>query len=202
MATAELPVALATLLRGPLHEEDAPDVWRSIAALGGLLRDQLELLGMRLVVDEVERYAYVQQLDELPEGMPRLARRHALTYGATVLLILLRQQMTTAETDGATARLIVTTSGMTEDMRLYRRDGVSEDRINNDIAVLVKLGYLRRLRGSEDTYEVRRVIKALVTADWLAEYREQLLATRQPDTSPATAGTSATEELLGVEELA
>jgi hypothetical protein len=182
MVAPELSVALATLLRGPLHAEDAPPVWRSITTLGPQLRDHLEILGMRLVVDETEQYAYVQQLDELPEGMPRLARRHALTYGSTVLLILLRQQLTTAESDGETPRLIVTAAEMTEWMRLYRRDGVSEERVAGDIGVLVKLGYLRRLRDSEDTFEVRRIIKALVTANWLTEYRDRLI---QPATSAA-----------------
>lgn len=185
MATPELSVALATLLRGPLHAEDVPPVWRSLTTVGPQLREHLEVLGMRLVIDDSEQYAYLQQLDELPEGMPRLARRHALTYGSTVLLILLRQRMTTADSDGETPRLIVTAAEMTEWMRLYRRDGVSEERIAGDITVLVKLGYLRRLRDSEDTYEVRRIIKALVTADWLATYRDRLIeAAEQPTEQP------------------
>lgn len=186
MATPELSVALATLLRGPLHAEDAPPVWRSLTTLGPQLREHLGVLGMRLVIDDTEQYAYLQQLDELPEGMPRLARRHALTYGSTVLLILLRQRMTAADSDGETPRLIVTAAEMTEWMRLYRRDGVSEERIAGDITVLVKLGYLRRLRDSEDTYEVRRIIKALVTADWLATYRDRLIeVAEQPTEQPA-----------------
>lgn len=188
MATSELPIALATLLRGPLHAEDAPQVWRSISTLGAQLRDHLEILGVRLVVDEVEQYAYLRQVDELPEGMPRLARRHPLTYGSTVLLILLRQQLTTAETDGETPRLIVTTAELTEWMRLYRRDGVSEERIAGDIGVLVKLGYLRRLRDSADTFEVRRIVKALVTADWLAEYRDRLLRAAAPSDAETDSG--------------
>ncbi len=175
MASPELSVALATLLRGPLHAEDSPAVWRSIATLGAQLRDQLEILGMRLVVDETERFAYLRTLDELPEGMPRLARRHALTFGATVLLILLRQALTTAESDGETPRLIVTTTQLTEWMRPYRRASGGEDRINGDINTLRKLGYLRKLRDSEDTFEVRRIVKAIVTADWLLEYRDRLL---------------------------
>jgi hypothetical protein len=197
MATPELSVALATLLRGPLHAEDALPVWRSLTTLGPQLREHLEVLGMRLVVDDVEQYAYLQQLDELPEGMPRLARRHALTYGSTVLLILLRQRMTTAEADGETPRLIVTAAEMTEWMRLYRRDGVSEERIAGDISVLVKLGYLRRLRDSDDTYEVRRIIKALVTADWLATYRDRLI-----DAAAAPAAPAADEPVHSAEPVA
>ncbi len=199
MPPPELSVALATLLRGPLHAEDTPGVWRSISTIGPQLREHLEILGMRLVVDDVERYAYLSTLDELPEGMPRLARRHALTYSSTVLLILLRQQLTTAESDGETPRLIVTTAEMTEWMRLYHREGVSEERIAVDVAVLVKLGYLRRLRDSENTFEVRRIIKALVTADWLAEYRDRLLnAANGEGETDDTAGDENAEPVLHV----
>lgn len=180
----ELSIALAHLLRGPVHEEDSASVWASVTALGAQLRDHLDALGLRLVVDEVERYVYLRAADELPEGMPRLVRRHALTFGATVLLILLRQQMTTAETAGDKPRLIVTATEMIESLRLYHRDGTSEERIAADIAVLEKLGYLRRLRGSDDEFEVRRIIKAIVTADWIAEYGGSLRAANGDRTAP------------------
>jgi hypothetical protein len=175
MAAPELSIALAYLLRGPVHAEDVPAVWTSITSLGPQLREHLDVLGMRLVVDDVENYAYLRQFDELPEGMPRLVRRHALTFTATVLLILLRQQLATAESDGDTPRLIVTTEEMVESMRLYHRDGTSDEKIAYDINALVNLGYLRRLRGETDVFEVRRIIKALVTADWIAEFGDRLL---------------------------
>jgi hypothetical protein len=178
MAAPELSIALAYLLRGPVHAEDLPAVWTSITSLGPQLREHLEVLGMRLVVDHVENYAYVRQLDELPEGMPRLVRRHALTFTATVLMILLRQQLATAESDGDTPRLIVTTEELVESMRLYHRDGTSDEKIAYDITALVNLGYLRRLRGATDVFEVRRIIKALVTADWIAEFGDRLLQPR------------------------
>lgn len=185
-ANPELSTALAHLLRGPVHAEDSPAVWTSITTLGALLRDHLDVLGLRLVVDDVERYAYLRAEDELPEGMPRLVRRHSLTYSATVLLLILRQQLTVAESDGETPRLIVTAAEMIEWMRIYHRDGAADERIAADITGLEKLGYLRKLRGSDDTYEVRRIIKAIVTADWIAAYGAQLLASL--DTAPDDAG--------------
>jgi len=175
----EVSIALAYLLRGPLHAEDAPAVWESVTTLGPVLRDHLSVLGMRLVVDDVERYAYLRAVEDLPDGMPRLVRRHSLPFGATVLLILLRQQLTTAEIDGATPRLIVTADEMVEMLRLYHRDGIADERIALDISGLEKLGYLRKLRGTTDTYEVRRIIKALVTADWIAEYGQAVLDSAQ-----------------------
>ena len=138
----DLSIALAHLLRGPLHAEDQPPVWSTVTTQGPQLRDHLRPLGLRLVIDDVERYAYLRAEDDLPEGMPRLVRRHALTFGATILLILLRQQLATAESDGQTPRLIVTSEEMVESLRLYHRDGTSYERIAADINILEKLGYL------------------------------------------------------------
>jgi hypothetical protein len=181
---SELSVALATLLQGPVYAEDSPAVWASVSSLGSQLRDHLNALGMRLVVDTTEQYAYLRADDELPDGMPRLVRRHALSYSTTVLLILLRQQLTSAEADADTQRLIVTTEQIVEMMRLYHPPGTSDEKIATDIARLAELGYLKRMRSTEDTWEVRRIIKASVTADWISEWGEKLLRQR-PDAQTA-----------------
>ena len=39
---------------------------------------------------------------------------------------------------------------------------------------MVDLGFLRRVRGQDHTYEVRRIIKAYVDAQWLSGFEEQL----------------------------
>lgn len=174
----ELSIALATLLQGPVYSEDSPAVWASVNSLGSQLRDHLNALGMRLVVDATEQYAYLRADDELPDGMPRLVRRHSLSYSTTVLLILLRQQLTGVEADADTQRLIVTTEQIVEMMRLYHPSGTSDEKIATDITRLAELGYLKRMRSTEDTWEVRRIIKAIVTADWISEWGEKLL--RQP----------------------
>lgn len=179
-----ISVAAASLLRGPVYAEDNPKAWNAIRTSPGPLRDVLSVLGMRLVVDEALEFAYLRMLDELPDGMPRLFRRHQLTYHCTVLLVLLRQRMTQAEADEATPRLIVTGAQLVEDMRLYHREGTPEEKIALDIGRLESLGYLRKLVGQEDTYEARRVIKAVVTAEWLEEFGARLLAAPDEETVP------------------
>jgi len=169
-----IKIALAHLLRGPLHAEDQPPVWSTISSATARLRDHLIPLGLRLIVDDVEGYAYLRADDDLPDGMPRLVRRHSLTFGATVLLILLRRHLTTAEADSP--RVVVTATEMATWLGDYYPDGVSPDKLDGDINQVVKLGYLRRLRGSTDDYEIRRIIKAVVTADWINAYGDQLLA--------------------------
>jgi hypothetical protein len=38
----------------------------------------------------------------------------------------------------------------------------------------VELGFLRRLRGQAEIFEVRRILKAFVDAQWLAELDQRL----------------------------
>jgi hypothetical protein len=175
MTDTEVSVALAHLLGGPVYAEDHPGVWSTVATKTAHLRDHLTPFGLRLLVDDVENYAYLRTFDELPEGMPRLFRRHKLTFGATILLILLRRHLATAESDAVASRIVVTTAEMVEWLTLYHPECTSPDKIATDVAGVERLGYLRKLRGHEDTFEIRRIVKAVVTSDWIAAYGTRLL---------------------------
>ena len=175
-----LSIALASLLRGPVYEEEDGAAWIAIRSQPGRLHDHLRVLGMQLVVDDGDGYAFLRTLDELPDGMPRLMRRHRLSFTTSVLLVLLRQRMTTAEAEEASPRLVLSATEMVEMMRLYHPPNTSHERILQDVARLEDLGYLKRLRGPDDAFEARRIIKAQVTADWLAAYAAQLLASVRP----------------------
>lgn len=203
MATPEISIALAHLLRGPIHAEDQPAAWTTISTFTRQLRDHLDVLGLRLVIDDTEQYAYLRAHDELPDGMPRLIRRHSLTFSSSVLLVLLRQQLTTAETDGQMPRLILTGDDMVEMLRLYRHDDLTREQINGDISVLDKLGYIRKLRGHDDTWEVRRIIKAIVTGEWINTFGHELLAaTTATDDADADAEADPTQARAGGVEAA
>lgn len=170
-------IALAHLMRGPLHAEDQPHVWNTVTSQAAQLSDHLAMLGLRLHVDDLEGYAYLRADDDLPDGMPRLVRRHSITFGATVLLILLRRHLTTADADSP--RVVVTASEMETWLSDYYVDGINPEKLESDINQVVKLGYLKKLRGSAGDYEIRRVIKAVVTADWINQYGDQLQARAQ-----------------------
>jgi len=60
------------------------------------------------------------------------------------------------------------------------------DRIDAHRAKVVELGFLRRLRGPDGQYEVRRILKACVDAQWLDEFARR--------TNAYAAHTAATEE--------
>lgn len=179
----ELQVAMASLLRGPIYAEEDAVAWAAVRGQYGRIHDLAAVLGMQVIVDEADEFAYLRGLEELPDGMPRLMRRHSLTMSVTQLLVRLRQRMIAAEAAEATPRLIVNDEDLIEEGRLFHSPGTSEEVIRKDINRLVELGYLKRIRGQADTYEVRRIIKALVTADWLETYAEALMAVKRGATA-------------------
>ena len=48
------------------------------------------------------------------------------------------------------------------------------DSIDANINRVVEMGFLRRLRGQEDLFEVRRILKAYVDGQWLADFDARL----------------------------
>jgi len=63
-------------------------------------------------------------------------------------------------------------------VRLFLADTGNEarlmDRVETDIRKVVEMGLLRKLRGSEDRFEVRRLLKSFVDAQWLDEFDRRL----------------------------
>ena len=48
------------------------------------------------------------------------------------------------------------------------------DRVDAHINQITEMGFLRRLRGTENQFEVRRILKAFVDAQWLSELDQRL----------------------------
>jgi hypothetical protein len=68
-------------------------------------------------------------------------------------------------------------------MRIFLPASVNEakvtDKIHAHINKVVELGFLRRLRGQDDQYEVQRILKAFVDAQWLGELEARLATYRE-----------------------
>jgi hypothetical protein len=49
-----------------------------------------------------------------------------------------------------------------------------QDQLATNIKKVTELGFLRKLRGQEGTFEVARILKAYVDAQWLEEFDARL----------------------------
>ena len=74
--------------------------------------------------------------------------------------------------------MILTREQIVEMVRVFLPDQANEaklvDKIDTHINKVVELGFLRKLQKNSRIYEVRRIIKALVDADWLTDLDEKL----------------------------
>ncbi|MBX5476571.1 MAG: DUF4194 domain-containing protein [Clostridia bacterium] len=178
------PVLIA-LFRGVLYRDEQPALWASLLRFEAQVRDHVAPFGLELILNEAEGYAYLRQRDVLEgeEAPPRLVPRRQLSYGVSLLLALLRKKLAEHDASGGDPRLVLQREEIVDMVRLFLPDTTDEVRLLNhvdgDIRKVVDLGFLRKLRGHEDRYEVRRILAAFVDAQWLAEFEERLAEYRE-----------------------
>jgi len=177
-----LSLPLIALFKGVLYQEDDPALWQGLLELQSRVRDYLGVLGLQLILDEAEGYAYLRQRQDEDEAgqvaLPRLIPRRQLSYPVSLLLALLRKRLAEFDASSGEARLILSREQIADLLRLFLAEGSNEaklaDRIDAHIAKVVELGFLRRLRGKDEQFEVRRILKAYVDAQWLNEFDQRL----------------------------
>ncbi|MAS54702.1 MAG: hypothetical protein CMJ44_08790 [Pimelobacter sp.] len=170
--------AAITLMRGVVYRETHEVVWATLQRHGAPVRDHFATIGVDVVVDDNEGYAYLRaQVDDADE-LPRLVNRRSLSYPVSLLLVLLRKRMVEWESTSNEPRLILTREQIGEMLALFLADTSNEarqlDQVDATIKKVVDLGFLRALRGQRDTFEVRRILKAYVDAQTLADFAAKL----------------------------
>lgn len=175
-----LSMVLIALMKGIVTREDDEVLWQMLIELQARCREYVAMLGLDLILDEAEGYAYLRQHPPVPNEpeLPRLVPRRQLGYSVSLLLALLRKKLAEADAGGGEARLILSTEQIADMLRLFLADTGNEakllDRIETDVKKIVEMGFLRKLKGSEDRFEVRRIVKSFIDAQWLGEFERRL----------------------------
>jgi hypothetical protein len=172
--------AIIRLMQGVVYRESDEDTWLTLERLGAGVRDHFAAIGLDVVVDDPEGYAYLRSRPEEDgdEALPRLVRRRALTYNVSLLLVLLRKRLVEFETTGGEGRLVLSTDQIVEMLRLFQSESTNDARIADQAETTIRkageLGFLRQLRGQRDHWEVRRILKAYVDAQTLSDFAAKL----------------------------
>ena len=179
-ATNELPHVLIALMKGILERENAPALWQNLIAHQARVRDQVAVIGLDLVLDEGHAYLHQKPQLEGEAELPRLVTRRQLGFSLSLMLALLRKKLAEHDAMSGDTRLVVTSADILDMIRLFlpatANEARLEDRVGRDIGRVVDLGFLRPLKGREDTYEVRRILRSFVDAQWLGQLNERLTA--------------------------
>ena len=174
----ELPAVVTRLFKGVMNAEEDEKVWQSLLGLTSQVRDYVAVLGLDLVLDEAEGYAVLRSKEDPDNTLPRLIARRTLTFNVSLLLALLRRRMMEFDINSSEVRLIMTEQDIADMVSVFLPESSNEakvlDRLGTDIKKVVELGFLRRLKGQADTYEVARILKAYVDAQWLEEFDARL----------------------------
>ncbi len=191
--TDALSVVVVSLMKGIADRESDPVLWQSLIGIQARVRDYVACLGLDLVLDEAEGFAYLRQrqAEEGAAELPRLVPRRQLGYQVSLMLALLRKKLAEFDATSGEQRLILGRNDIVEMMRVFLAETANQvrlnDRIGADINRVVDMGFLRRLRGTNDRFEVRRILKAFVDAQWLADFDQRLAAYQSHSSSEQAA---------------
>lgn len=180
--------AIIKLMQGVVYQDVDEDSWLTLNRAGAAVRDHFALIGIDVVVDGNEGYAYLRTAPEA-EGeptLPRLVRRRSLTYNTSLLLVLLRKRLMEFEVGEGEGQLVLSTAQIVEMLRVFAAESTNDARVVDQaeatIRKVAELGFLRPLRGQTDLWQVRRILKAYVDAQTMSDFAAQLRAYAEVDT--------------------
>jgi hypothetical protein len=196
-AAPELSSLVVPLLKGVIYRDDTSlgnaGRWNALLNLQARVRDYVAVLGLELVLDESEGYAFLRSRDangdDAASSQPRLVARRPLSFPVSLLLALLRKKLAEFDADGGQdggTRLVLSRDDIVDLMRVFLPETSNEarlmDRMDAHINKIVELGFLRRMKapsGRQAAFEVRRILKSFVDAQWLAGFDARLAAYRE-----------------------
>jgi hypothetical protein len=187
---AELPefressIAAVWLLKGVVYADDSR-VWNIVLSNASWLETYFARLGARLVIDESEGMAYLRQMtdEEARDGydaLPKLFRTTRLSYGQTVLCVLLRDELRRFEDeDLRNERCVVEQSVLFDQWKMFFPPSADDVRQHRDLVaalnVLEGLGFVRSFGEDPPSWEIRSILKARLPAAELESLREQMM---------------------------
>lgn len=187
-------VVCIKLLQGPIIKRSEHDkLWNL------LLRDRLHIdnyfstIGVTLLVEEADGYAFLRQknenLDEDFEQLPKLIRRRSLSVEESFLCVILREALDLFESsDNFSDIFTMEENEIMERLRNYSSEYTDElkfkSKIRQYLNKLEELGYVENLSKkevdesqdeTEYVYKVNKIIRAIVSPEFLAEFRNKLV---------------------------
>lgn len=184
-----LPYAksLLRLLQGVVYLDETR-YWDEIRQNQQPIRQFVSQIGLELVFNPEDGFAYVFQpeaKDGDEKALPRLMRTRQLKYEQSLLCIILREAMEELDSASNTStRLDITKGQIKERIEVFFKDHPNKSRLYKELDISIdyairQLGILRLVQEDEffpdnTRYEIRRIIKAMITAKKLEEVRQKL----------------------------
>lgn len=178
------------LLKGVLYE-DNNQVWNLLLNYETEIKKYFEGIGVHVYVDVAEGFAFLKQqemdTEENNEGipLPTLIEKRPLSYPITLLCVLLRKKLLEEDASGSDTRVVLSKEEIVDMIRVFLPEHSNEakiiDNIDTYINRIISYGFLRKLKNEEGKFELKRIIKAKITADVLQNIEQKLKDYARPD---------------------
>ena len=144
---ASLGIVVIHLMKGVLYRDTNPSVWQQLQDLHARVIDYVKVIGLDLVLDEAEGYAFLKQVSDEELALPKLVARRPLSFPVSLLCVLLRKKMVEQDAGGGESRLILSREQIVEMMRVFLPDRANEarlfDQIDTHINKVAEFGFLK-----------------------------------------------------------
>ncbi len=173
-------VILVALFKGVVYRDEDAAKWQLLQRHQGRVQDYVSLLGLTLQIYEDEGFAFLsnREAEEDESDLPRLVTRRPLSYPVSLTLALLRRRMAEHDSFSGEERIVLDADEVIEMTRTFLPTGSNEakivDQINSALRRISELGFIRFLKGDNSKIELKRILKAFVDAQWLAEFDRRL----------------------------
>ncbi|MEM9479919.1 MAG: DUF4194 domain-containing protein [Verrucomicrobiota bacterium] len=181
----ESNIAAVRLLQGPVYLDDGK-TWDLVLTHESRLGGYFSALGLRLVVAEADGFAFLRAFDEeeMPEGyeaLPNLMRKSKLGFDATLLAVLLREELRKFDENDLDSEACVLPE---EDLFAAFADFFGEQSDEKKLRAkfasarrsMMELKFVKALETEPPQVVIRPIVKARLTLEKMREVKVRLKA--------------------------
>jgi len=172
--------AIILLLKGILYKKEREREFFELINSYGEISDYLENIGLKVVIDESDGYAYLKNIEyeDEQEALPKLISQRELSFKVSLLCVLLREKIAEFEMQSDNEIAVVSKDDIIQKMALFLENEFNEIKIKKEIEATIKkveeLGFLKKIKEKDELYEIKPSIKAFIDAQWLDEFDKRL----------------------------
>jgi len=179
------------LLQGPIFEEDNKEIFERLRLWNKEINSYFNVIGLKLFYSDEIDYSYLEQIEDedgnVINNLNRLLKRHPLTYEASLLLVILREELDKFEIENINSEnLILKESDIVDLIEPYYKETSDKvkfkDLVSTNLNYIANMSLIKRVNTSDENliinndkeYLIRNIIRAKVSASFLKEFKEML----------------------------
>ena len=175
----ELSNACISLLKGIIIKENKEKIWDTILNYRNQIEDYFRQLGLTLKLYEEEGYCYLQQIeDDETNNLLKLVPKVPLSLHLSLLLVSLRKYMLESTANGD-EKIVISKEEIFVKMKNYLKETSNEIKQEKEITSYIKkvedMKFIRKLKNSDNKYEILRLLASFVDAQWLDDLDKRIL---------------------------